>query len=80
MTQLVQLFHKVLMAQMMTQSSESDDPEVLLDGSKLSPDDSKLSSDDSDLSSVDSELSSDDSDSSSKRKENDIIISNFVGI
>ena len=73
MTQLVQLFHKVLMAQMMTQSSESDDPEVLLDGSKLS-------SDDSDLSSVDSELSSDDSDSSSKRKENDIIISNFVGI
>ena len=61
------------MAQMMTQSSESDDPEVLLDGSKLS-------SDDSDLSSVDSELSSDDSDSSSKRKENDIIISNFVGI
>ena len=43
------------------QSSESDDPEVLLDGSKLSSVDSELSSDDS-------EISSGDSDSSSKKK------------
>ena len=61
MPQLVQLFHEVLMAQMVTQSSESDDSEVLLDGSKLSPHDSKVSS-------VDSEASSVDSDSSSKKK------------
>ena len=59
MLQLVQLFHVVLMAQMLTQSSESDDSEVLLDGSKQ---------DDSEVSSVDSELSSGDSDSSSKKK------------
>ena len=56
------------MAQMMTQSSESDDPEVLLDGSKLSSVDSELSSVDSELSSDDSEISSGDSDSSSKKK------------
>ena len=50
------------------QSSESDDPEVLLDGSKLSSVDSELSSVDSELSSDDSEISSGDSDSSSKKK------------
>ena len=56
------------MAQMMSQSSESDDSEVLLDGSKLSPHDSKVSSVDSEVSSGDSEPSSDDSDCSSMKK------------
>ena len=49
-----------MMAQMMTQSSESDDSEVLLDGSKQE--------DDSEVSSVDSEPSSDDSNCSSMKK------------
>jgi hypothetical protein len=55
------------MAQMMSQSSESDDSEVLLDGSKQE-DDSEVSSVDSEVSSGDSEPSSDDSDCSSMKK------------